>query len=293
MTMPDIHVLKSYGKINWFLGVGDLREDGYHEIRSLMQKIALYDEIEIAIASFDSITCNYLVPVDGESLLGRTLVALRRLCPALSEIRFTINIKKSIPPGSGLGGGSSNVATLLRFLPPLLGIHVAEGELLKVALSLGSDVPFFLYNTPFALVRGRGEEVIPLHHRPRRFLVLLFPSFPVSTSWAYRKWDEEVGNLKHGAFQREWTLERFLQDGKDEMIEQVIWNDFEGLVFRYYPVLRMYQEMLLELGCQKAFMTGSGSTLVGTVESAEKGKEIVEKLGQKGIKATLTSTLVE
>jgi len=293
VTMPDIHVLKSYGKINWFLGVGDLREDGYHEIRSLMQKIALYDEIEIAIASFDSITCNYLVPVDGESLLGRTLVALRRLCPALSEIRFTINIKKSIPPGSGLGGGSSNVATLLRFLPPLLGIHVAEGELLKVALSLGSDVPFFLYNTPFALVRGRGEEVIPLHHRPRRFLVLLFPSFPVSTSWAYRKWDEEVGNLKHFAQDREWALERFLQGGSGEAVEKVIWNDFETLIFRSYPVLRVYQEMLLELGCQKAFMTGSGSTLVGIVESAEKGKEIVEKLGQKGIKATLTSTLVE
>jgi len=270
-----------------------LREDGYHEIRSLMQKIALYDEIEIAIASFDSITCNYLVPVDGESLLGRTLVALRRLCPALSEIRFTINIKKSIPPGSGLGGGSSNVATLLRFLPSLLGLCVGEGELLKVALSLGSDVPFFLHSTPFALVQGRGEKVISLHHRPRRFLVLLFPSFPVSTSWAYRKWDEEVGNLKHFAQDREWALERFLQGGSGEAVEKVIWNDFETLIFRSYPVLRVYQEMLLELGCQKAFMTGSGSTLVGIVESAEKGKEIVEKLGQKGIKATLTSTLVE
>ncbi len=291
--MHRVHIVRSHGKINWFLSIGGLREDGYHEVCSLVQKIALYDEIEIALASSDCITCNYSVPVDEGSLLRRTLLALKELCSPLSAIGLAIRIKKSIPPGSGLGGGSGNVATLLRFIPSLFGISVAEEKLLKVASSLGSDVPFFLYSGPFALIRGRGEEVIPLYRCPRRFLVLLFPSFPISTTWAYRKWDEEVANLRSFVRKGEEMLDKFLKDGDGERIEQVIWNDFLPLVFRYYPVLEMYRKMLLELGCRRAFMTGSGSTLVGVVESVEKGEEIVGKLGQKGVKAVLTSTLGE
>lgn len=291
--MPDIHVVRSYGKINWFLSIGDLRKDGYHEICSLMQKISVYDEIEVSIAPTDSITCNYSVPVDEESLLGKTVAALRELCPLLSRVGLAIKVRKFIPPGSGLGGGSSNVATLLHYIPALLGLSDFREKVLKIAPTLGSDVPFFLYKTPFALVRGRGEDVVPLYPSPRRFLVLLFPSFPISTTWAYRKWDEEVGNLEALAREGRKVLNRFLEDGNRELIETVIWNDFELLAFRYYPVLEVYRRMLLELGCRKVFMTGSGSTLVGIVENREQGEKIVEELSQKGINIILTSTLAE
>ncbi|NSW77017.1 MAG: 4-(cytidine 5'-diphospho)-2-C-methyl-D-erythritol kinase [Candidatus Atribacteria bacterium] len=291
--MPDIHVVRSYGKINWFLSIGSLRKDGYHEICSLMQKISLYDEIEMSIAPSDSITCNYSVPVGEESLLGRTLVTLRELYPLLSKVGLAIKIRKFIPPGSGLGGGSSNVATLLHYIPTLLGLSSVREKVLNIAPTLGSDVPFFLYKTPFALVRGRGEDVVPLYPSPGRFIVLLFPSFPISTAWAYRKWDEEVGNLEALAREGRKALHRFLENGNKEMIEKAIWNDFELLMFRYHPVLKVYRRMLLELGCRKVFMTGSGSTLVGVVENREQGEKIVEELSQKGINIILTSTLVE
>lgn len=290
--MSDFCVFQSHGKINWFLGIGDRRKDGYHEICSLMQKIALHDEIEVALNTQDWITCNYPVPLDEGSLLKKTLAVLRRLYPCLTEVGFAITVKKHIPPGSGLGGGSSNAATLLRFLPSLLKIPVSQEDLFAVAPELGSDVPFLLHETPFALVQGRGEEVIPLRHCPQRFLVLLFPSFSISTSWAYQKWDEEMVSRLSSTQSGKTFLQEFLESG-EKTIEKVIWNDFETLVFRYYPALKMYREKLIALGCQKVFITGSGSTLVGVVESASKGQEIVRMLNCENIHAILTSTLVE
>lgn len=289
--MNDFCIFRSHGKINWFLGIGDRREDGYHEICSLMQKIALYDEIEVSLSTQDCITCNYSVPLDEGSLLKRTLTVLRMLYPRLTEVGFTITVKKRIPPGSGLGGGSSNAATLLRFLPSLLEISVSQEDLFAIAPELGSDVPFLLHESPFALVKGRGEKVIPLRHCPQRFLVLLFPSFSISTSWAYQKWDEEMLSCQSSTQSGKTFLQEFLKS-EGEKIEKVIWNDFETLVFRYYPILGAYREKLMALGCQKVFMTGSGSTLVGVVESASKGQEIVRVLNRENIHAVLTSTLV-
>ncbi|MEN3187699.1 MAG: 4-(cytidine 5'-diphospho)-2-C-methyl-D-erythritol kinase [Atribacterota bacterium] len=292
-AMPDIHVVRSYGKINWFLSIGHLRKDGYHEICSLMQKISLYDEIEVVLAPSDSITCNYSVPVGEKSLLGKTLATLRELYPCLSGIGLAVKIRKRIPPGSGLGGGSSNVAALLLSVPAFLGLPDVRQKVVALAPALGSDVPFFIHKVPFALVRGRGEDVVTLHPSPSYFLVLLFPSFPISTAWAYRKWDEELGNFETLAQEGRRALDRFLKNGNREMFEKAIWNDFEPLVFRYYPVLKMYREILLGLGCRKVFMTGSGSTLVGVVENRGQGEKVVEELSQRGMNAILTSTLVE
>ncbi len=278
----EAYVLRSYAKINWFLVIEGLRSDGYHNIVSLMQKIALYDEIRVIPAVSDTLSCNFSIPLGEESLLARTLSLLREVFPKLSRLRFTIELRKSIPPGGGLGGGSSNVAALLRFLPHLAGYNPSIEELIRLSLSLGSDIPFFLVNAPFALVTGRGEEVIPLSPAPFRYLVLLFPPFPISTAWAYRRWDER------GRRGPKDLLERFLARRGD--IEDIVWNDFEEVLFSEYPVLRGYRDMLLALGCRKAFMTGSGSTLVGVVGRREEGEEVVAYLKRKGLQALCTET---
>jgi len=281
------YVLYSYAKINWFLAIRGLRQDGYHDITSLMQQVELADEIHITLASSDAFSCNFSIPLGEDSLLQKTVDVLRGAFPELSRMRFAITVKKSIPPGGGLGGGSSNAATLLRFLPRLAGYRPQLEELVALSLSLGSDIPFFVVGAPFALVEGRGERVTPLSFPPRRHLVLLFPPFPVSTSWAYRKWDERK---REGGFSLEERLVAFLKRQDPGGIEEVIWNDFEEVLFEEYPVLLKYRNLLLKLGCRKAFLTGSGSTLVGVVGSREEGETVVDRLRKRGLSALWTVT---
>lgn len=283
----EIYVLRSFAKINWFLAIEGLRADGYHNILSLMQQIDLWDEIRITLGVSDALSCNFSIPLGEDGLLARTLSLLRKTFPELSRLRFAIELRKAIPPGGGLGGGSSNAATLLRFLPRLVGYNPRLEDLLGLSLSLGSDIPFFVVNAPFALVTGRGEHVTPLSPPPHRYLVLLFPSFPISTAWAYRKWDE-LGRTGP----RE-LLTQFLAQPEAGNIEDVVWNDFEEVLFLEYPVLREYRDMLLHLGCRKAFVTGSGSTVVGVVESRREGEDIVMCLAQKGFQALCTETRTE
>ncbi len=283
----DSYVLYSYAKINWFLAIRGLRQDGYHDITSLMQQVELADEIHITPATSDAFWCNFSIPLGEDSLLKKTVDVLRGAFPELSRMRFVITVKKSIPPGGGLGGGSSNAAALLRFLPQLAGCCPQPEELVTLSLSLGSDIPFFVVGAPFALVEGRGERVTPLPFPPRRHLVLLFPPFPVSTAWAYRKWDER----KHEKVSpMEGELAAFLTRQDPEGIEEVIWNDFEEVLFEEYPVLLEYRNLLLELGCRKAFLTGSGSTLVGVVGSREESEVVVDRLRKRGLSALWTVT---
>ncbi|MBC7217557.1 MAG: 4-(cytidine 5'-diphospho)-2-C-methyl-D-erythritol kinase [Candidatus Caldatribacterium sp.] len=287
LCREKVYILRTFAKINWFLLIEGLRADGYHDILSLMQQIALCDEIRITESTSDSLSCNLPIPLGEEGLLARTLSLLREAFPELSRFRFSLEVKKSIPPGGGLGGGSSNVAALLRFLPRLAGHNPSLEELIRLALSLGSDIPFFVVNAPFALVTGRGESVTPLSFPPRRHLVLLFPPFPISTAWAYRRWDEKG---KRGPKE---PLERFLKGGGSVPIEEVVWNDFEEILFAEYPVLEKYRDTLLSLGCRRAFVTGSGSTIVGVVASREEGEEIVAYLKKKGLRALCTETRSE
>lgn len=284
------YLFHSYAKINWFLSIEGLRPDGYHNIVSLMQQIELYDEMYLSLSSEDSFTCNYAIPLGEDSLLWRTLAALRETFPRLRQFHFAIRVKKVIPPGGGLGGASSNVATLLRFLPTLGGYSPSLEETLPVALSLGSDIPFFLRGVPFALVEGKGERVVPLSFSPHRFLVLLFPSFPISTSLAYKKWDEKKALGFCSKSPARELLRDFLERGDPESVERVVWNDFETVLFEVYPLLKKYRDMLLELGCKQAFLTGSGSTLVGVVREPKEGERIVESLRKAGIQALCTAT---
>ena len=292
--MSEKFILPSYGKINWFLKIGETRSDGYHEIESLMQKIAFSDEIEVSLEERerDYIACNFPIPTGEDGVLSRLLVELRKIAPPLREVGFNIKIKKSIPPGSGLGGGSSNVASILQLINSVFKLNLDWEEVKSIAVRIGSDIPFFARGAPFAWVRGRGEEVEPLFFAPHRFLVLLFPPFSISTAWAYRCWEERKGRIKENK-KAGLSLEEFLKAKNPELIEEIIWNDFEEVVFQCFPDLNFYKRLLMELGCKKVFMSGSGSTLVGVVESKEEGERIVKEISSPDVKAILTSTIWE
>jgi len=282
-------VLPSYGKINWFLKIGETLPDGYHRIESLMQRIAFGDEIEVSLGERDCITCNFPIPTGEDSILGKLLTELRKIAPSLREVGFNIKIKKNIPLGSGLGGGSSNVASILQLINSVFKLDLSWEETKAIAIRIGSDIPFFARGTPFARVGGRGEEVEPLFFAPRRSLILLFPPLSISSAWAYRCWEEKKREIRRNK-KPEIALEEFLKTKNPEIIEEIIWNDFEEVIFQCFPVLASYQRLLLELGCKKVFMSGSGSTLVGVVESEEEGEKIVKEISSSGVRVVLTST---
>lgn len=278
--------------MNWFLKIGERRQDGYHNILSVMQLIDFYDIIEFYFPNLncDEIQCNYEIPTGRKSLLGRLFHLLRESDPQLKNRYFGVKIIKNIPPGSGLGGASSNVANLLKKMNEILSLSIEDKKLIELSAKLGSDIPFFTTEYSFAIISGKGEKVFPLPRPPEKCIILVFPKVGIDTKWAYQEWDIEQENLKSQYFP---SVKDFLDDFTPGQIEKYIWNDFEKVIFRHFPELNEYKKILNEMGCSSVFMTGSGSTIIGVVPNQEKAIDVVERLNQKGIQSRWSTTLLK
>lgn len=285
-----VYRFRSYAKINWFLKIGQRRQDGYHNILSVMQLIDFYDIIELYFPNqnCDVVQCNYEIPTGKKSLLGRLFHLLRESDSHLKDRYFGVRITKNIPPGSGLGGASSNVANLLKKINEILSLTIADEKLIELSAKLGSDIPFFTTGHSFAIISGKGEKVIPLPQPPEKFIVLVFPKVGIDTHWAYQKWDIEQENQKSQYFP---SVEDFLDDFTPNQIEKYIWNDFEKIIFKHLPELNEYKKILDKMGCSSVFMTGSGSTIIGIAPNQEKVIDIVKKLNQQGIHSQWSKTI--
>jgi len=287
-----VYRFRSYAKINWFLKIGKRRPDGYHDILSIMQLIDFYDIIDLYSMNqnSDEIQCNYEIPTGEKSLLGRLLYLLREANPQIKDRYFGIKITKNIPPSSGLGGASSNVANVLKKMNDILKLSYKDEKMVELSAKLGSDIPFFTVGYPFAIISGKGEKVIPLSQPPEKYLVLVFPEIGVDTSWAYREWDNQPENQKYQTILSE---KDYLSGFCSSKIEKYIWNDFEKIIFKQFPKLSFYKKILVQMGCSSVFMTGSGSTIIGIVPSQKKAIDVVKKLHQRGINSRWTTTVVK
>jgi 4-diphosphocytidyl-2-C-methyl-D-erythritol kinase len=177
--------LRAPAKINWFLHVLGKREDGYHDIRSLMQRVTLSDTLSFEESgSLEIITEAPISPE--ENLVLKAARLLQEQTKTQGGARMTL--RKEIPLGAGLGGGSSDAAATLKGLAELWDVSPSRQALRELAASLGSDVPFFLEG-PAAMVEGRGEKVTPVALTRSWPLLLVKPPLPVSAGWAY-------GNLR-------------------------------------------------------------------------------------------------
>ena len=230
-------IVRSFAKINWSLRITGKRDDGYHELETVFQTVSLFDELAFRESDTLSLTCDDLsIPTDDTNLILRAARAVNATA--------AIDLLKRIPAGGGLGGGSSNaVATLMTLAPD-------RDDLPEIALSLGSDVPFFLLGGT-AYATGRGEVLTPLPPMSEIPLLLVLPEERVSTREAYARVTRYSERLGVEAY-REFAS---------------FTNDFEEPVFTLYPRLRLLKERLYAAGAKWAQMSGSGSTLVGAFES--------------------------
>ena len=227
---------KSYAKINWSLRITGKRADGFHDLETVFQTISLHDELTFHPSDTLSLTCDDpSIPVDDTNLVIRAARAVNATA--------AIDLRKRIPAGGGLGGGSSNAAATLQ--------ELGRGDLHEIALSLGSDVPFFLIcGTAYAT--GRGEVLTPLESRAGVPLLLVLPEERVSTREAFARIDRYSEPLGIDAY-RDFSA---------------FTNDFEEPVFAMIPRLRQLKERLYASGARFAQMSGSGSTLFGVYENA-------------------------
>lgn len=233
----------SHAKINWSLRITGRRPDGFHDLETLFQTISLHDELVFAPADSLSLRCDDPSIPTGESNL------VIRAARALGVDRVAIELKKRIPAGGGLGGGSSNAAATLRALDTMFELR--RDDLPQIALSLGSDVPFFLVGGT-AYATGRGELLAPVEAIAGVPLLLVLPEARVLTKEAFARITRYSPPLGIEAYR---TFEHFS-------------NDFEEPVFAMLPSLRRFKERLYASGAKWAAMSGSGSTMVGAYETA-------------------------
>lgn len=244
-------------KINLCLHVLGKRRDGYHELAMLMQRVSLGDRIDIAVTATPGIRirCDRLRLAPGEeNLAGRAAEQLLRR--VAGPVGVDIDIDKRIPVAAGLGGGSSDAATVLLALNDMLGLALAKRELMEIGVRLGADVPFFIFEEA-AWATGIGERLEKAPPLPPVWYVLVNPGFSVSTAQTYRK-------LGLTSLVDTTRLPRF--PGTIQELVAQLHNDLEAVTRKDFPVVAALKRRLVESGAAGALMSGSGPTVFGVFE---------------------------
>lgn len=265
--------VKSFAKINLGLLITGKRDDGYHTLETIFAPINWYDVIEFSDSRDISMSCsNETLPVDDNNLCVRAAKALQQFAGIKRGV--TMKLHKQVPFGAGLGGGSSDAATVLRVLNDLWQLNVSLTDLHLLAVALGADVPYFLEIKGLAYARGIGDDLDDLGFTLPYYIVTVFPEEHISTVWAYknfyRRFDRELPDLKT-------CVTELCLSGKQEVLP-VFENDFEPAVFDHFPAVRLVKSNLLKAGSIFASLSGSGSAVFGLFESESEAVEAMKQL---------------
>jgi len=275
---------RAYAKVNLGLEVLFRREDGYHELRTILQTIDLHDRLtfEPRPNGIELAVSEELVPAGEENLVAK---AARLLAARLSRpVGARIELDKRIPVGRGLGGGSADAAVTLLALNELWEGGLRQADLARLGAELGMDVPFFLHGGT-ALGIGRGEEVFPLAHQVDVPIVLILPDFAISTAAAY-------GELILTKRKSSLKLQDFASSslsGENGLPE--LTNDLEAATKEHLSSIKEFKKSLTLLGAVVALMSGSGSAVFGIFDDGAAAESAARSLAERGTRAIATRTL--
>jgi 4-diphosphocytidyl-2-C-methyl-D-erythritol kinase len=276
--------IRAPAKINVRLRIVGRRKDGYHLLDTIMVPISLYDDIEIRRAkALDKktrnkdarieVTCDHRsVPSGEKNLVYRAAQAVLQKRNIDAAVR--IHIRKRIPVGAGLGGGSSDAAATLMGLNRFFRLGLSLRSLKKLALGIGADVPFFLSRRP-ARARGIGERLTLLEKFPRCWLVILYPRIEICTAWVYGKYQATLTKDRVNT-----SIISSLRSCKT--IAAMMVNDLETVTLRRYPVIGRLKEQLVRYGAVGVLMSGSGSSVFGLFASKQKARSAFNRLRKNG-----------
>jgi len=262
----------SPAKVNLRLDILKKRQDGYHELRTIFQKISLHDTLFFTLREEKGVWIQTNHP---DLPTGRSNLVFKAAHSILKRSNYKggvlIQIKKRIPVGAGLGGGSSNAATTLYALNQMLEMGLTQEELMEIGIKIGADVPFFLYKGGAAIGSGIGERLEKIE-LPLLFYVLIYPNFEVSSRWAYQ-------NFLLTKKEFHFNLHQLLTN--PQRISSFLWNDLEEVVSHRYQEIAMMKELLLSVGALGSLMSGSGPTVFGIFSSEEASKKAKQKIKTK------------
>jgi len=293
-------VIKSFAKLNLFLQVLNKRKDNFHNLKTLFCRIDLADTL-IFRARKDGlikIKCSsHNVPKDKTNLCWRAA----RLLQQESKLRSNglpsnwqshrlnsgveIEIKKRIPVGAGLGGGSSNAAGVLLGLNKYWNLNLSQKKLADLGTKLGSDVPFFVYNTKFALGSQRGDKIKPLTslNKVKLWFILVYPNFKVSTPLIYRKFDDclpagsHFSQLTRPKYNVKILPSELLKKGS-AIDTAYLFNSLEVVTSSIYPIVNQVKKAFVDIGLEKNIMSGSGAAVFAVCNTRMQAQNLSRKL---------------
>ena len=258
-----MRLLASPAKINLFLHVTGKRPDGYHELFSLMCGIAIFDHIRLDFSGHEiEVECNHpAVPLDESNLAYKAAQHFFAACGHISTRGLRIQIDKQIPVAAGLGGGSSNAAAVLMGLNAHYGFPLSSPQMSNLGLSLGADVPFFLFGKP-ALATGIGEQLEAFDGLPNYHVIVIFPGFAVSTATVFNQLNLRLTN-------HEKKPTKALLKNKGFIAPNHLHNDLESVALKAYPEIARAKKKLAALGAQGVLMSGSGPSVFGLFDQEQ------------------------
>ena len=278
--------LKALAKINLGLDVLGRRENGYHDVRMVMQSIYLYDEVKIAKKKEPGITLTTnlkFLPTGDGNIAYKAAQILMDEFDLKEGVQITLN--KHIPVAAGLAGGSSNAAAVLFGMNRLFGLRLTQQELMDRGVKLGADVPYCVLGGT-AIARGIGEVLTPLPAPADCHVIIAKPPVSVSTAYVY-------GHIKPLEITKRPDIEAMAQSIKDgdlKKMASLIYNVMEDVTVGEYPIISEIKQVMLDNGALNSIMSGSGPTVFGLFDDKEKAQQCVKTLEEKGLTQQLYLT---
>ena len=270
--------LPSFAKINLDLRILGTRPDGFHDLKTIFQSLALFDTVTVTVRKGPLvITCDEPdIPTDQRNLVWKAASLLHRTVRGKSTPPrdIAIDLRKRVPSEAGLGGGSSNAAMTLLALNRLWKLDLDLASLSRIGARLGADVPYFLCGGT-ALGLGRGDDIYPLTDMPPVHVVILRPGFGVATSDAYRWFDDETRRVPKE------PVPRTVPAGWPAW-SATLRNDLEAPVVRHHPAISRIRQSLVDAGAVFAAMSGSGSAVFGLFERSDAARRTANDLARPG-----------
>ena len=270
--------LQAFAKINLGLDVLGKREDGYHEVRMIMQTIRMYDQLDMRKSVEPGIhltTNKKYIPVDENNLVWRAAKLMMDTCGIMEGV--SIHLHKVIPVAAGMAGGSSDAAATLVGMNRLFHCGLSKEKLMELGVQIGADVPYCVLRGT-ALAEGIGEKLTVLPPMPDCWILIGKPGISVSTKYVYTTLDLNTDTV-HPDID---GMKKALEDGNLYGITERIGNVLQDVTIPAYPEVERIKEQMKALGAVNAMMSGSGPTVFGIFDNEEKAQKACQKLRESG-----------
>lgn len=270
--------LQAFAKINLGLDVLEKREDGYHEVRMIMQTIRMYDQLDMRKSVEPGIhltTNKKYIPVDENNLVWRAAKLMMDTCGIIEGV--SIHLHKVIPVAAGMAGGSSDAAATLVGMNRLFHCGLSKEKLMELGVQIGADVPYCVLRGT-ALAEGIGEKLTVLPPMPDCWILIGKPGISVSTKYVYTTLDLNTDTV-HPDID---GMKKALEDGNLYGITERMGNVLQDVTIPAYPEVERIKEQMKTLGAVNAMMSGSGPTVFGIFDNEEKAQEACQKLWESG-----------